>query len=99
MIKNFYFLAQTLVDPGSVAIPKPKATESQVSTMLSLVFMVAGAVAVLVIIVAGISYILSAGDPQKTARAKDAILYAVIGLAVAILANVIVAFVLGKIFG
>lgn len=91
-------LGQTLVDPGSVSIPKPQATNSQVEVILRFVFTVAGAVAVIVIIIAGISYILSAGDPQRTAKAKDAILYAVIGLAVAILANVIVTFVIGRIF-
>ncbi len=91
-------LSQTIIDPGQVAIPKPPATNSQVEVILRTVFTIAGAVAVIVIIIAGISYILSAGDPQKTARAKDAILYAVIGLAVAILANVIVIFVIGRLF-
>ncbi len=96
-MKSLMLLAQ-LVGSDEVKIPKPPATDVQVKALLQIVFTVAGAIAVLVIIIAGISYILSAGDPQKTARAKDAILYAVIGLAVAILANIIVTFVIGKIF-
>ena len=100
MIKHSIItLAQTLVDPNSVKVPKPAATGAQVNTILSVVFAIAGAVAVIVIIIAGISYLLSNGDAQKAARAKDAILYAVIGLAVAVLANIIVVFVIGKIFG
>lgn len=50
-------------------------------------------VAVVVIIIGGIYYMTSNGDPGKVKRAKDTILYAVIGLIVCALAAVIVNFV------
>ena len=57
---------------------------------------VAGITAVIVIIVAGIRYITSMGDPNAVNAAKNAILYAIIGLAVFASAQLIVNFVLKK---
>lgn len=95
---SFKLIAYNLVDPNTVNLPKPDTTGDQIQNLLSIVFTFMGAIAVIVVIIAGISYILSAGDPQKTAKAKDTIVYALIGLAVAILANTIVLFVVRRIF-
>jgi len=54
---------------------------------------IVGISAVIVIIVAGLRYVLSGGDPKNTTAAKDTILYAVIGLVVALLSFAIVNFV------
>lgn len=87
------------IPEGDLKLPKPGTSSAQIQAVLSLVFKIAGAVAVIVIIVAGISYIVSAGDPQRTAKAKDAILYAIIGLFVAILASAIVQLTISKAVG
>ena len=58
---------------------------------------VIGAIAVIMVIIGGLRYVLSVGSPQATAGAKDQILYAVIGVIVAILAYSIVNFVVGRI--
>ena len=55
---------------------------------------VLGMVAVLMIVIGGIRYTTSGGNSAQTKSAKDTILYAVIGLVVAILAYTIVNFVL-----
>ena len=94
-IKNL-FLHFAQIDGSGIDLPRPNTTSAQVASILSVVFKIAGAVAVMVIVIAGISYIVSGGDPQRTAKAKDAILYAVIGLAVVILANVIVGFTIAR---
>ena len=52
--------------------------------------------AVIVIIIGGVQFSTSQGDPQKTQRAKNIILYALVGLLVALLAFAIVNFVLGS---
>lgn len=57
-----------------------------------------GIVAVVVIIVGGIGYMTSAGDPGKVKKAKDTILYGVIGLAICILSFAIVNFVIANMF-
>jgi len=50
-------------------------------------------VAAAFIVYGGILYITSSGDPQKTQRAKQTILYSIIGLAIVALAEIITAFV------
>lgn len=55
---------------------------------------VAGVAAVIAIIIGGIMYITSAGDEKRIESAKNTILYAVIGLVVAILAYAIANFVI-----
>jgi hypothetical protein len=54
-----------------------------------------GGVAVIVIIIAGILYTISAGDAGKVKKAKNTILYAVVGLVVAMLSSAIIAFING----
>jgi len=63
---------------------------------LAIVFAVIGAFAVLIVTVSGLRYVLSAGDPQKIARAKDGIIYSLVGLAIAIFAESIIYFVVGR---
>ncbi len=52
------------------------------------------AVAAIFVVVGGYYYMTSGGDPGKVKKAKDTILYALIGLAVAALAFAIVNFVI-----
>jgi len=56
----------------------------------------AGAAAVIVIVIAGILYSTSGGETANVKRAKDMLTYAVIGLVVALLAYAIVNFVIAR---
>ena len=58
-----------------------------------------GIVAVIVIIIGGVSYMTSSGDAGKVKKAKDTILYGVIGLVICVLAFAIVNFVINNIIG
>lgn len=58
-----------------------------------------GIIAVIMIIYGGIRYTTSAGDSTKIAAAKNTILYAVVGLIVAIMAYAIVNFVVSSFNG
>ena len=73
--------------------------ESQIGVILNAIIGVIGIVAVIMIILGGISYTTSQGDPGKTKKARDTILYGVIGLIVVLLAFAIVNFVLGALAG
>ncbi len=66
-----------------------------VKPIIQTLVLVIGGVAVLIIVVGGFMYILSAGDANNTKRAKDTILYAVIGLVIALFAQAIISFVIG----
>ncbi len=92
---KFKILAVTLLDPNT-NVPKTTADSTSVQDLLSFVFALAGAIALLVITVAGFTFVISQGDPQKVAKSRMAILYAVIGLAVSIFSFVIVKFVVGQ---
>ncbi len=65
--------------------------------ILNVIISVSGVVAVIFIVVGGINYMTSTGDPAKVKRAKDTILYACIGLIVCALAYVIVNWTIGAI--
>ena len=65
--------------------------------IINLVLKIAGIVAVIVIVIAGINYSLSSGDPAKTASAKNTILYAVIGLVIISSAIAITGYIIGKV--
>jgi hypothetical protein len=58
---------------------------------------VVGVIAVFVVLISGLKYMTSNGDASKTAQAKDTLMYAAIGLAIALLAQVIVRFVINKV--
>ncbi len=64
-----------------------------IKTAINLLLYVIGILAVVMLIVGGFKYTTSSGDPGKVDEAKKTILYAVIGLIVAILAFAIVNFV------
>ena len=65
---------------------------------INLAIGVIGFIAVVVIIYGGFMYTTSAGDSNKVTKAKNAIMYGIIGLVVAMLAFAIVNFVIGGLF-
>lgn len=69
---------------------------SKIKAIINLFSIIIGIVAVIMIIVAGFRYITSGGDSGNVTNAKNTLLYAVVGLVVAALAQVIVKFVLAK---
>ncbi|MEO6760838.1 MAG: hypothetical protein ABI220_00480 [Candidatus Saccharimonadales bacterium] len=68
--------------------------DGDLHNILGIVFALAASVSFLVIVIGGFRYIVAHGDPNNVARAKMAILYAVIGLLVSLAAFSIVTFVL-----
>ena len=55
-----------------------------------------GIVAVIVVVIGGILYMTSSGDSTKVKKAKDTILYGIIGLVICALAYAIVNFVISN---
>jgi hypothetical protein len=67
---------------------------SQLKNVINVLMFILGAIAVIMIVIGGIRYATSNGDSGSTKSAKDTVLYAVIGLIVALMAYAIVNFVL-----
>lgn len=107
MKSMFYLLASTgkielgsgKIKPGDIGYDPSitVANDQVVANIMNVVYLVAGMVAVLVIVAAGFIYVTSNGDANKIGQAKQAVLYSVIGLVVVLMAFVITQFVLGKI--
>jgi hypothetical protein len=89
------YLAAKVPAGGQTGIPKLDA-DAALNGILNTVYFAAGIVAVIVIIISGLLYTTSQGDASKVKKAKDGILYAVVGLVVVLLAFVITNYVIGR---
>lgn len=69
-----------------------------INTIISVVLGILGILAVAYIIYGGFMFTTAAGDTAKTKKARETIMYGVIGLVVALLAFAIVNFVLTSVF-
>lgn len=83
---------------GTQQAAADKAT-NLIAQIINLVSIVVGIIAVFMVLYGGFRFLTSAGNPESTKVAKNAILYAIIGLVIVALAQVIVKFVLAKITG
>ena len=84
MVYKTVFNFAALIDQNTAGIPS--ASSFSIKNILNAVYLWAGIIAVIVIVIAGFFYVFSRGEAQQVTRAKNAILGAVIGLVVIILA-------------
>ena len=74
----------------------PGATDDNlpgiIQAILNSIILILGTVAVIYIVIGGVTYMTSTGDANKVKKAKDTILYATIGLVICALAATIVNF-------
>ena len=78
----------------STGLPTTCANNDSLQLILGIIFGVIAAVAVLIIVIQGIKFMLSSCEPQKAADASKGIIYALVGLGVALSAEVMVHFVI-----
>ena len=71
--------------------------EGVFTRITNVVLYIVGAISVIMLVWGGVRYIISGGDSKKITDAKNTILYAIIGLIIAVLAFAIVNFVLNAI--
>jgi uncharacterized membrane protein len=65
-------------------------------TLVNVFSIIVGVVAVVMVIYGGFRYITSGGDSGRVGNAKNSLIYAIVGLVIVALAQVIVHFVLGQ---
>lgn len=82
----------SLTDDTIKSIDAAKANEL-VTGLIQWVVGISGVVAAIFLVLGGVSYMTSSGDTTKLQKAKNTILYAIIGLVVVALAEIITAFV------
>lgn len=85
-------------DDSEVCKNKDKTADGVVKAVINTLLYIVGALSVVMIIIGGFQYILSQGDSGSVSKAKNTILYSVIGFIVSLLAYAIVNWVLHGIF-
>lgn len=80
-------------DAGSNALYGPNGVLTKAAEIIATIV---GIASVIVIIIGGFRYVLATGDPSKLGAARATIIYALVGLLVALLAQAIIFFVLDK---
>ena len=67
-----------------------------IKTVVNVLLYILGAIAVIMIVIGGLRYVISGGDASQVQSAKNTILYALVGIIVAILAYAAVNFVVNS---
>lgn len=86
-----------LITKSQIGLSGPTSDKDLIRNVLMPVYFWAGTLAVIIIVAAGFMYVLSSGNPQNVTRAKNAIIGAVVGLIVVLLAFGITNMILGGI--
>ena len=85
------------INPSGACNPDaPNRLSKQIKVVLQLLSLVAGVIAVIMLIVGGLKYITSQGDSAGVASARNTIIYSLVGLVIVVFAQIIVKFVLSK---
>lgn len=69
---------------------------SLVKTVINIISWIVGIVSIIMVVFGGFRYVTSGGDSTATSSARNTILYALVGLVIAVMAQVLVHFVLGR---
>lgn len=95
------FASLNLVNPDQTGIPKvvtdPTKSNYSLPKVLTLFFIMIGALSILMLVIAGFRYVVSGGNKDKMATAKSMIIYTVIGVIVSASAITFVNVVAGRI--
>ena len=83
-------------DPNCNASGANDTVNSLLADVINIFSLIVGVVSVIMIIIGGLRYITSGGDSNNVSAAKNTILYAIVGLVIVALAQLIVRFVLSR---
>jgi hypothetical protein len=78
----------------STGLPGVGATPAELQTVLQIVFGIAAVISVLFVVIGGFQFVLSQGSSENTNKARETIIYALVGLVISLSAESIVSFVL-----
>ena len=91
------YLALSLLNQDqTTSLPRPQASQAELDKILTFVFVVIGSMSLMLLVIAGFRYVISAGDATKIADTKRTIIYTFVGLILSASAVIIVNAVLGQ---
>ncbi len=75
---------------GTVCDNQDENAEDLIGVVVNTLLFIVGTLAVIMIIVSGIFYVISSGDAGKVAKAKNTLMYSIVGLIIAFVAFALV---------
>ncbi len=77
-------------------LPQSAASQANLQNLVQIIVGILAVVAVLIIVYAALNIVTAGGDAGKVAKARSAIIYALVGLAIIVSADVIVSLIAGR---
>jgi hypothetical protein len=89
--------ADVCTDVNSVNKSTKNPIYTIIKTAIEVISFVTGVAATILIVISGMKFITSGGDPGKVGEAKSTLLYAVIGIFIVMISQGIIVFILNKV--
>lgn len=97
-MNSLYTRFAQVLNPNEIHnVPQTELGSTQITNALQVVFGIFAAAAVLIIAISAFRIVISRGNPQDITRARDSIVFAIIGLVISLAAFSIVTFVVERI--
>jgi hypothetical protein len=99
MINIIHLAQSTILKKSDLNLPVVAADDSALKKVLTVVFSITTVIAVVYVTRAGLNMVTSQGEPGSVKKARDGIVYGLIGLMISLAALTIVSFFIGKVTG
>jgi hypothetical protein len=101
-MSTFHLLAmfanQYKINPNEIGVPTTITTPGQgLAKVVALLMQIIGLLSVVMIIVGGLLMVLASGNPARFKQGREAVIYAIVGIAIAISGYAIVTYISGSI--
>jgi ABC-type maltose transport system permease subunit len=97
MIRALYTVAEVIINSNQVEnLPKNNLGSSTLQNVTNILLGIIAGISLLIITIAGFKYVMSQGNPDEVAKAKNTIIYALVGLILSLFAFAITAFIFAR---
>lgn len=87
----------TATENGTCDVNQAKKVDSALKTAVSIFSVIVGIITVIMFVISGARFITSGGDPNNVAKARQSLLYAIVGLIIVAMAQVMIRFVFSRV--
>lgn len=95
-LSDMILFASIKLDAGGINAPVVNADSNALKGVLSTVYLWAGIICVLMVVIGGVRYVTSNGDSSGIQSAKNTIIYSLAGLVVVLAAAAITQLIIGR---
>ena len=87
------------INPSGIVSTSNSTIGGGIARVIALLFQLIGLLSVIFIMVGGLMMVLSSGNPARFKEGREAVIYACVGIAIAISGFAVVSFITGKLGG